>query len=51
MLLQDELSKNIDRGLYSCGACLDITEAFDTVHHEILLKKLRNAEFEESHSK
>ena len=30
----------IDKGNYACGVFIDLQKAFDTVDHEILLKKL-----------
>ena len=37
----DDMCENIDDGLV-CGVCfLDIEKCFDTIHHDILLKKLR----------
>ena len=38
--LTDTLRKAIDNNLYTCGIFLDFSKAFDTVNHEILLKKL-----------
>ena len=31
---------NMDNKLYSCGVFVDLEKAFDTVNHEILIKKL-----------
>ena len=38
--LTDNLKKAIDQNLYTCGVFLDFSKAFDTVNHQILLKKL-----------
>ena len=40
MELTDNLKKAIDQNLYTCGVFLDFSKAFDTVNHQILLKKL-----------
>ena len=38
--IHDKLVKSIDQNLYSCCVFVDLSKAFDTVDHEILLKKM-----------
>ena len=40
--LQSQLINNIEKGLFSCCIFLYFSKAFDTVNHEILLKKLEH---------
>ena len=40
LLILDKIQKAIEAGNYSCGVFLDLSKAFDTVNHGILLKKL-----------
>ena len=36
----DDFCDNLDKGYTTCGLCLDLAKAFDTVVHNILLSKL-----------
>jgi retron-type reverse transcriptase len=40
--LTDKISKAIDEGKYTVDIFLDLSKAFDTVNHEILIKKLQH---------
>ena len=42
-LMNDNLLKSADKGLYSCCLLLDFTKAFDTVDHKILIKKMKQS--------
>ena len=47
LLITDKIQKAIERKIYSCGIFLDLSKAFDTVNHDILLKKLETVELGE----
>ena len=36
----DRITKAIDKGQYTIGIFLDLSKAFDTINHSILIKKL-----------
>ena len=40
--LVDKITKGIDQGKYTLGIFLDLSKAFDTIHHRILIKKLEH---------
>ena len=40
-LIENKL-KNLDENLYTCALYVDLSKAFDTVNHNILLKKLEH---------
>ena len=40
--IQDKLIENVDNGLYTCCIFLDLSKAFDTVNHKVLLWKLHH---------
>ena len=40
--LTDKSTKAIDEGKYTIGIFLDLSKAFDTINHQILLNKLKH---------
>jgi retron-type reverse transcriptase len=43
LLIADKIQKAVENKMYSCDIFLDLSKAFDTVNHTILLKKLENS--------
>ena len=42
IIMTETIKSTIDNGRYGCGVFIDLQEAFDTVNHSILLKKLEH---------
>ena len=40
--ITEKIRESLDKNEYSCGVFLDFQKAFDTVNHEILIKKLHH---------
>ena len=40
--LVDKIKKAIDKGEFTIGIFLDLSKAFDTIDHKILIKNLEN---------
>ena len=40
--ITEKIRESIDSGKYGCGIFIDLKKAFDTVNHEILLRKLEH---------
>ena len=49
--ISDNLKESIDKKKTTCGIFLDLTKAFDTVNHKILLNKLFNYGIRETANK
>ena len=42
IVIVEQIKKNMENNLYTCGVFVDLEKAFDTVNHEILIKKLEH---------
>ena len=40
--LTETIKSSLEKNRYGCGIFIDLQKAFDTVNHEILLKKLEH---------
>ena len=40
--IYEKLIQNADKGMYTCCLFLDLTKAFDSVNHDVLLHKMEN---------
>ena len=40
--ITEKIKQACDSGKYACGVLLDLQKVFDTVNHDILLKKLNH---------
>ena len=40
MQITEKIKESTDNGKYGCGIFIDLRKAFDTVNHDILLRKL-----------
>ena len=40
--LTETIKSSLDKNRYGCGIFIDLQKAFDTVNHEILLKKIKH---------
>ena len=40
MEITENIKESIDNGKFGCGIYIDVRKAFDTVNHNILIKKL-----------
>ena len=40
--ITEKIRQALDKNEYACGTFIDLQKAFDTVNHEILLKKLEH---------
>ena len=45
MEITEKIQGIIDSGNYGCGIFIDLRKAFDTVNHDIILKKLDHYEW------